>query len=200
MNMKKVMAVLLAVSLTASLGVTAMAADFTDTQGHWAEEHIDRWQEVGVLNGDSETTFNPDGEMTRAEAAQVFTNLLKLEADEAVEGYTDLAEGAWYINAISACVDQGIMNGVGEGLMDPNGTVTREMFFVMFGRALGLQEEKSLNKTFADSASVSSWAQGYVYALINHGYVNGVSDSSIAPQLNIDRASVAALLDQTIVA
>ena len=183
--------------LTSLLPAVAMAAEYSDTAGHWAEESIARWSDAGVVQG-SNGQFNPEGMMTRAEAAQVFANLLKLTGKADLSAYTDVAADAWYADAFAACVAQGIMNGVAADHMDPTGTVTREMFFVMFARALGIKEESSLNGSFADSSEISSWAKGYVYALVNNGYVNGTSAGDIAPKLNINRASVMALLDQTI--
>ena len=183
--------------LTSLLPAVAMAAEYSDTAGHWAEESIARWSDAGVVQGFN-GQFNPEGMMTRAEAAQVFANLLKLTGKADLSAYTDVAADAWYADAFAACVAQGIMNGVAADQMDPTGTVTREMFFVMFARALGIKEESSLNGSFADSSEISSWAKGYVYALVNNGYVNGTSAGDIAPKLNINRASVMALLDQTI--
>lgn len=184
--------------LTSLLPAVALAAEYSDTAGHWAEEDIARWSDAGVVQG-SNGQFNPEGVMTRAEAAQVFANLLKLDGTADLSGYTDVPADAWYADAIAACVDKGILSGIGGGLMNPNGTITREMFFVMFARALGIPEETSLNGSFSDSGSISSWARGAVYALINRGYVSGTSANTVAPQLNINRASVMALLNQTIV-
>jgi hypothetical protein len=183
--------------LTSLLPAVALAAEYSDTAGHWAEEDIARWSDAGVVQG-SNGQFNPEGMMTRAEAAQVFANLLKLTGKADLSAYTDVAADAWYADAMAACVAQGIMNGVAADQMNPTGTVTREMFFVMFARALGIQEESSLKGDFTAASEISSWAKGYVYALINNGYVNGTAEGVISPELNINRASVMALLDQTI--
>ena len=192
--------ILLAVALLVSLfSVTAFAADYKDTTGHWAEAAIDRWSEAGVVKGNGNGAFNPNGNMTRAEAAQTFVNLLKLDGKADLSAYTDVPADAWYANALAACVDGGIMNGTSDTTMNPNGTITREMFFVMFGRALGLPEETTLKVSFADSGSISNWAKGYVYALVNNGYVAGTSATNLSPLNAINRASVMSLLDQTIV-
>lgn len=197
---KRLFAIVISLCMLMSLlPAVALAAEYSDTTGHWAEEDIARWSDAGVVQG-SNGQFNPEGVMTRAEAAQVFTNLLKLNGTADLSGYTDVPVNAWYANAIAACVDKGILSGIGGGLMNPNGTITREMFFVMFARALGIPEEASLNGSFSDSGSISSWARGAVYALINRGYVSGTSGNTVAPQLDINRASVMALLNQTIAA
>ena len=39
-----------------------------------------------------------------------------------------------------------------------------------------------------------------MYALVNRGFITGTTDTTLEPQLEIDRASVMALLNATIVA
>ena len=197
---KKVLSIMTAVCLVVSMmTVSAFAANFSDTDDHWAKDEIDRWSSAGVVNGVGNNQFNPNGDMTRAEAAQVFVNLLKLTEKGDISTFTDVPEDAWYADAISICVKSGILNGVGNNQMDPNGTITREQFFVMFARALGIPQEGALNKSVSDADDISDWAAGYVYALINNGYVKGMGNNTVAPANDINRASVMALLDQTVV-
>ena len=199
---KKVLAAATAMCVATSLlPIAAQAAEYKDTTDHWAKDSINRWSEYGVVNGAPGGNFNPEGEMTRAEAAQVFANLLKLSKKADISGYTDVPADAWYADAIALCAEKGILNGVGGNQMDPTGTITREMFFVMFARALGIQEETKLeNTTLVDTGSISSWATGSVYALINNNYVKGTAASELLPLDDINRASVMALMDQSIVA
>ncbi len=195
--MKKALSLLLVFAML--VGVTgAFAGEYQDTANHWAEEAIDRWTSAGVVSG-SKGAFRPDGQMTRAEAAQVFANLLKLTEKADLSGYADVDAGAWYADAMAACVARGIFQGNGKGSMLPTANVSRETFFVMLARGLGITPEKNANHDFADVSSVSSWAEGYVNALVNRGYVQGAG-GSLAPAVEINRASVMALLDQTICA
>ena len=196
---KRMMPIFVSACMVLSMSTTALAADFADTEGHWAEDAIERWSDVGVVNGVSNDRFEPDGELSRAQAAQVFTNLLKLDGAANISAYEDIDQNAWYADAIAACVEKGILNGVSATAMNPNGTITREMFFTMFARALGIPEDSSLNRSFSDTGDIADWARGSIYALINRGFINGLSDSTIAPQVNIDRASVMTLLDQSII-
>ena len=88
---KHVMALVLCLAMVLSLlPMTALAADYDDTDGHWAENEIDRWTEAGVVHGEGNGEFNPDGNMTRAEAAQVFVNLLKLKDKADITAYADV--------------------------------------------------------------------------------------------------------------
>lgn len=181
---------------------TAFAAGngYSDTQGHWGEDAIDRWSGYGVISGTGSGLFDPDAPLTRAQAAQIFANLLNLSATASVAQYTDVAVGSWYYDAIAKCVAAGILNGTGSNTMSPNTYVSREELFVMFARALGIQPQASAGVTFTDSASTASWAAGYVNALADMGVVGGSGDGTLAPKADIDRASVVALLDKAITA
>ncbi|MBQ4340045.1 MAG: S-layer homology domain-containing protein, partial [Firmicutes bacterium] len=198
MKMKKVLALLLSLCLVVSAPVAVFAADFSDTEDHWAESSIDRWSSYGILNGKGGDIFDPNAPMKRGEAATIFANLLGLTETADISQFGDVSADDWYAEALAKCVAAGIMNGVGDDMMDPEGTITREMFFTMFARALGIRPQASTDENFDDADEVSDWAEGYINALINEGYVDGLTDTEIAPDVNINRASVAALLDKTV--
>ena len=195
---KKVLALVLAlVMVIAMLPTVAFAADFADTKGHWAETQIDRWSDFGVVGGDG-TGFNPNGSMTRAQAAQVFVNLLKLTKAGDIAAYTDVPATAWYADAISKVVEKGIMNGVSATTMNPEGTLTREQMFVMIGRALGVKPVETATKTFVDGKETSDWATGYINALADMGVIHGTGNNELNPTDVINRASVMTALDNLI--
>ncbi|MBR3561562.1 MAG: S-layer homology domain-containing protein [Oscillospiraceae bacterium] len=194
MRVKKLLSVLLVcVMLLGLFPASAFAASYSDTQGHWAQKAIERWSDYGIVTGDGQG-FRPNDSMTRAEAATVFSRLFGLNDAVAKTSFTDVAAKDWFYEAVNKCVNAGIMNGVGDNMMNPNGTMTREMLFVMFARALGLKEQSSTKGLSADG---DSWANGYINALTDRGYVRGM-DGKVNALANIDRASVMALLDQTI--
>ena len=202
MMRKKISALFLAVIMVVTLLPTAFAAEnsYSDTQGHWGEDAIDRWSGYGVISGTGSGLFDPNAPLTRAQAAQIFANLLNLSATASVAQYTDVTVGSWYYDAIAKCVAAGILNGTDSNTMSPSTYVSREELFVMFARALGIQPQASAGVTFTDSASTASWAAGYVNALADMGVVGGSGDGTLAPKADIDRASVVALLDKAITA
>lgn len=195
---KKLLAVLLTFAMTLSLlPMAAFAADYSDTDGHWAEKQIDRWTEAGIVHGDG-TGFNPNSNMTRAEAAQVLVNLLKVKDKADLSAYTDAGNGDWYDDALSKAVAAGIMAGTSSTTLEPRTTLSREMMFVMMARTLGVEPEATSDKTFADGAQTSNWAAGYINALVNMGVISGVDSTHIAPLADINRASVMTALDNLI--
>jgi len=195
---RRMLAVLLTLIMVIGMvPATAFAAPaFNDIDGHWAEEAIDRWADYGIVAG-MNGGFNPDGTMTRAQAAAVFANLFGLSKKADVSAFTDV-EDAWYKDAIAMCVEAGIMSGVGGGKMDPHGTLTREQMFTMFANGLGIKPEAEAKKDFVDDHKTSSWAEGYINALVNRGYVSGMAGNTLAPDKEINRASVMALLSASV--
>lgn len=197
---KRFLAAALALAMLLMMVPSAFAASdgFDDVPGHWAEDAINRWSGYDVVNGVGDNQFAPNGTLTRAQAAQVFANLLDLEVQADISRYTDVPEGSWYHTAIAQCVAAGILTGTGGATMDPQSPVTREELFVMFARALNIRPQSSSDVTFGDSGEVSGWAQGYINALADRGFVSGVGGGMLAPGEAINRASVMSLLDKTI--
>jgi len=193
MTRKRIASVLLALCMLVSLSVSVLAADFDDIDNSYAKEEIEYLADKGVVDGDENGNFNPEDTMTRGEAAQLFANLLKLSVEGDISGFTDVA-GHWAASAIAKCYAAGIMQGNGDGTMDPDGVFTREMFFVMFVRALGIPEETEIDKDFADEGEISDWAVGAVAALVNRGYINGATDTTLEPETEASREMIAKLL------
>lgn len=193
---KKIVAVALVLAMVLSMSTVAFA--FEDTQGHWAEDAIKTWSDRGIVNGKGGNSFDPNGNMKRGEAAMMFAKLLGLTETADISAYGDVDAEDWYAEALAKCVAAGIMNGTSDSTMDPEGTITREMFFTMFARALGIKPVAKTEKTFEDDHKVSDWAEGYVNALVEGGYVSGITEDTIAPEVNINRASVMSLLDKTV--
>lgn len=197
---RRFVAVLLSLCLIlAFIPVSAMAVEFDDAQGHWAEAAIDRWSDAGVVSGVGNNDFDPEGEMNRAQAASVFSELLQLTDEADISNFTDIPDNAWYAGHIAKCVDAGIMAGMSDTTMEPETTLSREMFFTMFAQAMGIEREETSDVQFSDAGETSSWAVGYINALANRGFISGMGDGSVEPLSDINRASVMALLNQAIV-
>ena len=206
---KKAISVLVTLCLVISLmSVTAFAAEYDDTEGHWAETYIDKWSDYGVVQGMGDGTFQPNGPVTRAQAAQVFANLLGLTAtvSDISAIFRDVPADAWFADAIAKCYAAGIMLGNGDGTMTPNELLTREQFFTMFARAIAITQgtpsaeakEDMADKGYKDADKVSDYAADSVKSLIDLGWVNGITLDTLAPQDTINRASVMKVLGTAI--
>ena len=198
-KIQKALSILLAVCMVAALAVTAFAASYTDTDGHWAEDAIERWTDLEIVNGYTDGEYKPENELTRGQAALIFARLLKLEKKADISNFTDVAADAYYADAIAQVVERGIMRGTSETTMNPEDTLKREDFFTMLVRALGIPFEEESDKTFTDESKVSSYAAGAINALVNAGYVKGYEDGSLRPENEIKRSEIVALFHQTVV-
>lgn len=78
---KKLFAILIIATLSLSIALPAIAARFSDTAGHWAEEYIDAAASFNLINGDGDGNFRPDENITRAEFLKVLSVCLEKNID-----------------------------------------------------------------------------------------------------------------------
>ena len=104
--------------------------------------------------------------------------------------------------AITFLASINAVNGVGGGMFDPSGPITRaEMAKVvvnLIGKgnvAAALQNE---TPAFTDAASIPTWAWGYVNVAADMGIVNGFPDGSFQPNAPVTDVQVAAMLVRAI--
>ncbi|MDR2089538.1 MAG: S-layer homology domain-containing protein [Clostridiales Family XIII bacterium] len=175
------------------------AAGFTDTASHWAADAIRAVVTAGLFNGVSETNFAPDGTMTRA----MFVTVLARHAGGAATGgasFGDVPANLWYTNGVLWAAENGIVSGVGDGLFDPNGQITREQLAVMlynYAKFAGIDTGGAADLSgFSDGASVSSWAREALAWLVSEDLVGGKPGGVLDPAGTATRAEVATILQR----
>lgn len=113
---------------------------YYDTQGHFAEEKIEKWSRLGIIGG-SYGKFRPDDGVTRAEMCTIISRIVSLP--EAAENeYSDLEDGEWYTDTMLGCVAAGIISGE-DGLLRPDEKLSRSDGLEMLLRALGGDDGRS---------------------------------------------------------
>lgn len=78
-----------------SLNVFAAGNDFSDVDGHWAEETIIKFKEKNIISGYPDGTFRPDNSVTRAEFAKIIKEAFDLQEKNLLD-YEDIKQEAWY--------------------------------------------------------------------------------------------------------
>ena len=112
------------------------AAPFQDAP----EEELTQARSIGLIQGRSETEYDPDSGITRQEAALILRRAYSRYTDpEALEAapaaYTDGEKiAAWAMEGVDFVTAAGVMQGVGEGKFDPLGAYTVEQCVVTFLR------------------------------------------------------------------
>ena len=157
------------------------ALPFTDVSaGAWYFDAVGYVYVGGLMDGVSDTLFDPDGTMTRA---MVWAILAR------VDGETVSGDG-W----IETARDWAMANGVSDG-ENANGYVTREQFATMLWRYAGEPEtDGSGVGVFDDGETVSIWAFDAMSWALNNGVITGVSDDALLPANTATRAQCAAML------
>ena len=169
--------------------------------GNWAHVGIDFVLKSGLFYGTSDTTFSPDGAMTRA---MLVTVLYRLEGQPKVTAknpFSDVADGRWYTDAVVWAAENKIVNGVGEGKFDPDGEITREQMAAILYR---YSEFKGVTPTegkfaaeYPDAGKVSKYALAAMRWANAEKLINGTQSGStvyLDPQGSATRAQVAAIL------
>ena len=148
-TLKKALSLVLVLAMVFALAVpgfaadtTKKAADFKDYSKVTNKEAVDVLTAIGVINGNADGTFNPEGSFTRAEAATLLTYLIlgKTVADALPTGatkFTDVPASFWGAKYIQYCANEGIIAGYGDGKFGPNDTLTSTQWALMLLGALG---------------------------------------------------------------
>lgn len=195
----RVLAALLSILMIISmLPVFAGAAayGFSDfPTGTWSEEAVTAAVNNGLLQGKGGGIIAPRDNLTRAEAAAVINRAFGATVKADISEYTDVNPGDWYYSEFQKAVNMGTIVGEGDGILNPNGYITREAMFTMVARALVLSDTTagSLSR-FVDGSDTSVWAASYVSAMAKRGYVNGDNDGRLNPQAYITREEFAQVM------
>ena len=145
-NLKKILALVMALVMSMSLVTIANAADFTDDSEISYKEAVDVMTAIGVIDGYDDGSFDPDGILTREEAATLITRmLLGDEADSlssSSSSFADVDASRWSSPYIEYCVSLGIIAGAGDGNFYPTEQLTGYAFAKMLLIALGYDAER----------------------------------------------------------
>ena len=109
------------------------------------------------------------------------------------EAYTDLDRNGWYHEYVDWALKNGMMNGVGGGLFEPNGETTRAMLVMVLYRMAGAPDMAGRESSFTD-VSADSWYGAAVIWASENGIVNGVGGGLFDPDASLTREQMAMML------
>lgn len=100
--------------------------------------------------------------------------IFSLSVPALASSYTDVADGAWYAEAVEELREKGIMNGVGSGRFDPDGTFTRAALAAVLYRMAGSPAVTG-EDAFSDTDAGAWYADAVLWASQNR-VVNGMGN------------------------
>ena len=165
---------------------------------NWFYDDVLFAYEQRILSGMSADTFAPQAASTRAQIAAIF---YRMDGSPAVEGsnsFADVAQSAWFYDAVTWAEQNGILNGYGNGSFGANDSVTREQLAAIFYRyaqfkGLDMKNAGDL-EAFADKNDASDWAQTALAWAVENGILSGKGDNRLDPEGTATRAELAAML------
>ena len=152
-NLKKILALVLALMMTVSLMVVASAASYDDYSD---KEQIDETYAeavevlagIGMYQGDTEGTFRPQENLSRAEVATLLYRLTtgdydgsKVDTYAGYDEFTDVSKDQWYAGYVNYAYVEGYVIGNGDGTFSPENNVTGAELATMLLRVLGRDAE-----------------------------------------------------------
>ena len=99
--------------------------------------------------------------------------------------FKDFDRNAWYADAVSAAVDNGLLYGKSSTIIDPNGDMTRAEMAAIINRSFGCYKAADISQ-YKD-VSKSKWYYKDVALAVQMGTYNGRSSSTMAPDSPITR-------------
>ena len=145
-SMKKLLAMVLALVMTLSLAVSANAA-FKDADKVSADysEAVAVLNGMGVFKGYEDGSFQPQGNITRAEVAAIVYRVYTADVKDAKASmyatynkFSDMAGAGWAQGYIGYCANAALVKGYPNGTFQPSGKVTGYEVLAMILRAIGL--------------------------------------------------------------
>ena len=137
-NLKKVLALVLAVVMIMGTVAVASAKDYTDvkTTDTYADA-IDILSSLGILDGFTDGTFKPEGTLTRAQAAKMVAIVHNAATNGKIKGQDGISDlygnaqnaftdctGNWAVAYINYCRATGLLDGITRTTYAPNSKLT----------------------------------------------------------------------------
>lgn len=157
---------------------------------------VAKWLEtenhIAYMSGVGAGRFEPNANMTRAQVAQMFYNLLKDKGIAVTASFSDVPSDKWYSEAVNALASLGIIQG-SNGKFRPNDPITRAEFVAIAMRFA--DTVRGARASFTD-VSTSAWYYDSIASAVSYGWIGGYSDGSFRPTKPITRAEVVTIVNR----
>ncbi|EJR72166.1 hypothetical protein IK7_05992, partial [Bacillus cereus VD156] len=177
--------------LSYSSNIFADTGRFPDVP-KWAEQSVNYLVDKHVINGLPNGTFGSYELLDRASAATIITKALGININSSEKSSFKDAQNHWGAPYIAAAEKAGIVKGVGNGLFNPSGKVTRAEMATMLVNAYKLQSPSKSEKKTIFKDLKGHWGEKYASILIDLGISKG-TDNGWQPDKLVTRVEAAQL-------
>ncbi len=184
-------------SSTQATGSTG-ALPFEDMdEAKWALEAVDYTYKLGIVSGVSDTRFEPNRFISRAEALKLLMVMMGQEPEDASTPFLDVTPNDWFFTYIGAAYRLGIVNGKSDTEFDAHSTVTRQEMAVMTYRVMRLMgklKDSSAEAVFGDREEISDWAFEAVNYMFANKLMVGRTGQVFDPKDDLTRAEAVTVI------
>ncbi|MFD5018369.1 immunoglobulin-like domain-containing protein [Paenibacillus sp. NPDC058367] len=193
---------------TGVFGLIWNPEEFQDVERHWSKQDVNVMGSRLVANGTSDTVYEPQRAITRAEFTAMMVRALGIvNYDERSVSFSDVPAHVWYEREMEVAIEYGLIAGYPDDTFRPNNSITRQEAMTIVSRAMKItklvstrSEEQYLEllQSFTDSKSIAKWAEKDVKMNLSAGIIVGRNER-LAPNENITRAEAAAAVRRLLI-
>lgn len=167
---------------------------FPDIVGHWAENALNTAVDMGLLKG-TDGKMLPDDPVKRSEAIVMLNRALGATVVDDTSGLSGTPSNAWYAADLGKAIHLGLIDANDSRNFDT--AATRAEAFELLARAFVFDRAEAGAdelSAFTDISSMTAAQQQAAAALVSAGVVNGVTDTTLAPQGTLTRAQFVTMI------
>lgn len=188
------------VTITAKYQTSLTTKKFTDVPDNaWFTVYVYDLAGQGIINGMTETTFVPNGTITRAQFAKIlaYASGDDLTAYGGASVFKDCGNH-WAKASINWAYANGVVNGTSPTTFAPDAKISRQEMSAMLKRYANYKgktlPQKYAKVIFNDDSQIASWAKDDVYAMQQAGIIGGRPGNFFDPKGNATRAEAAKVI------
>lgn len=170
---------------------------FSDTDKHWAEKNIEYLHNKKIISGYPDNSFNPEGYITREEAAVIISRLKEEKVSDnkcSGKSLVDI-EDRWSTDSIKYLLDEGIIDGYDDGTFRPQNNITRAEFVKLVYSYLEKHNGIDVIENRTHMTDIKgNWAEKYIHILMGMEVISGYPDGTFKPDNNITRAEAVTIV------
>jgi len=179
-------------------GSAVLAESFPDVSGsHKNAEAISDLVNRGAISGYDNGDFGPEDGVTRAQAAKIIVLAFGLDHSQEFEStFNDVSEGDWHFEFVMAGVEEGLINGRGDGSFGPDDPVNLAATLKMSVIAGGfeLPDSSSLPNSIFSDVGKGDWFAPHSQFAKDNNIVFSDENGSIGAETSMTRGSFAEVI------
>ena len=168
------------------------------TEGDWFYDAVRYAYETGLMDGVGDNLFAPNSQTTRAQLVTILYRLAGEPEPGGDSGFSDVAAGTWYTDAVVWAAENGIVNGTTDATFAPGEDITREQLVTVlyrYAESKGYDVSASADLSgYPDTDQIQSYAAESVAWAVAEGLIQGFEDNTLRPAGNATRAQIATIL------